>query len=79
MKAGQLCTHRINRVGHKYGQLKVIADVGNRVYYYPYGKRVNPLLKLVCKRGHTELRCAASLEQTGDNTQCKKCRKSRLH
>ncbi len=76
MKAGQRCTFRINRVGRRYGELKVIADIGNRVYTYPYGKRTTPLLKLGCKRGHTEERCAVSLEATGDNTQCKQCRKT---
>ena len=79
MRAGQKSTFRINQIGRKYGALKVTADIGNQIYYYPYGKHVNPLLKLVCKRGHTETRCKASLQITGDTTQCKQCRKKGLN
>ena len=83
MKAGQQCTFRINRVGRKYGELKVMADIGNRVYRYIYGLITIPVLQLGCRKGHTEQRNAVSLRMTGDKTRCKECyrleRKKRSH
>jgi hypothetical protein len=76
MRAGQICTFRKKYVGNQYGELQVIADIGNHVYKYTDGsKATTPLLKLTCKLGHTEERTAISLRITGDNTQCKTCRR----
>jgi hypothetical protein len=75
MKAGQLCSFRANRTGQKFGELIVIGDIGNHIYKHSNGTSVAPILNLICPVGHIEQRNIVSLRYTGDNTQCKKCRK----
>lgn len=64
------CTSLINV---SFGQLRVTARTGTRVYRGRTRNRLTSIWTLVCPKGHTERRTRISLCVTGNKTQCKLC------
>lgn len=60
-----------------YGELRIVKRVGTMIYKWAGQDVAVSAYGCRCKKGHREVRSAASLRLTGEGTKCKQCRSAK--
>lgn len=57
-----------------FGEVEIVKRIGTMTYVWAGNNVSVSAYRVRCKHGHHDVRSAASLRQTGQNTKCKRCR-----